>query len=297
MLQSTNRQLFQLGLFCSEPEKKNKIVNVSSVKQLSPFRYPGGKTWLVPVVRKWLQNRPEKPAELIEVFTGGGIIGLTAAHEQLAAHVTMIEIDPDVAAVWHTMLSNDAEWLARKILDFDLSLPNAQKAIEKTATDTKERAFQTILRNRTLHGGILAAGSGFLKHGENGKGITSRWYPETLSKRIRYIATFRDRITFIEGDGLQILKQNAERPDVAYFIDPPYTAPGKCAGKRLYRFYELDHDSLFDIACFVRGDFMMTYDNAESVRVMAEKRGFHVSTVPMKGTHHNEVFELLITPA
>jgi DNA adenine methylase len=30
----------------------NKIVNVASVPQRSPFRYPGGKTWLVPIVRQ-----------------------------------------------------------------------------------------------------------------------------------------------------------------------------------------------------------------------------------------------------
>ena len=29
-------------------------VNVASVPQRSPFRYPGGKTWLVPYVRSWL---------------------------------------------------------------------------------------------------------------------------------------------------------------------------------------------------------------------------------------------------
>lgn len=32
----------------------DKPVNVASVPQRSPFRYPGGKTWLVPYVRDWL---------------------------------------------------------------------------------------------------------------------------------------------------------------------------------------------------------------------------------------------------
>ena len=32
--------------------KKNSIVNVASVPQRSPFRYPGGKTWLIPIARK-----------------------------------------------------------------------------------------------------------------------------------------------------------------------------------------------------------------------------------------------------
>ena len=296
MLQRTEAELRQTFLFDLQPTKAKKIVNVASVKQLSPFRYPGGKTWLVPTVREWLKGRQQKPSDFIEVFAGGGIIGLTVAHERLAGHVTMIELDPEIAAVWNTILSDDAEWLAKKILAFELSRANAIKAIEKPATTTREKAFQTILKNRTFHGGILAAGSGFLKNGENGKGIASRWYPETLAKRIRYITTFRERITFIEGDGLQYMRETAHRPDVTYFIDPPYTAPGKRAGSRLYTFFEIDHEQLFDIATTVRGDFMMTYDDAESVRNMAERRGLHVATVPMKGTHHNEVEELLITP-
>ena len=48
------------------------IVNVASVPQRSPFRYPGGKTWLIPQIRAWLGSLPERPAEFIEPFSGGG---------------------------------------------------------------------------------------------------------------------------------------------------------------------------------------------------------------------------------
>jgi DNA adenine methylase len=41
---------------------------------------------------------------------------------------------------------------------------------------------------------------------------------------------------------------------------------------------------------------MMTYDDAESVREMAESRAFKIKKVPMKNTHHAEMYELLITP-
>lgn len=41
---------------------KKAPTNVAQVRQLSPFRYPGGKTWLVPEVRKWLTAfRPSPP--------------------------------------------------------------------------------------------------------------------------------------------------------------------------------------------------------------------------------------------
>ncbi len=58
---------------------------------------------------------------------------------------------------------------------------------------------------------------------------------------------------------------------------------------------EINHEHLFDMMYRVRGMFMMTYDNSPEVVSMARKRGFHIERVPMKNTHHTEVFELLIT--
>lgn len=58
-----------------------KPVNVASVPQRSPFRYPGGKTWFVPTFRRWMQSLDYKPELLIEPFGGGGIISLTALFE------------------------------------------------------------------------------------------------------------------------------------------------------------------------------------------------------------------------
>src|SRR5438309_2220482 len=51
-----------------------KPVNVSSVPHRSPFRYPGGKTWLVPYIRDWLRSKQHPPAHLIEPFAGGAVV-------------------------------------------------------------------------------------------------------------------------------------------------------------------------------------------------------------------------------
>lgn len=288
----------QTHLFCDDPPTvtQPEIVNVASVSQRSPFRYPGGKTWLVPEVLRWLKGKRSRPSEFVELFAGGGIVGLTVAIEQLAKHVVMVELDPDVAAVWKTILSDDAEWLAKKILSFEITLANALRALSVSPKSTRHRAFQTILRNRVNHGGILAPGSGVLKYGENGKGVASRWYPQTLAKRIRCIYNVRDRIQFIEGDAFKVLAEFSQREDVAYFIDPPYTAPGKRAGRRLYAFNEVDHELLFAKLSDVRGDFMLTYDDAESIRQMAARHKFKINEVPMKSTHHAKMVELLICP-
>ena len=270
------------------------MVNVASVPHRSPFRYPGGKTWLVPRIRQWLRSQPKTPTLLVEPFAGGGTVALTAACEGMAERVLMVERDPDVASVWHTILSADNSWLQNKILGFALTAESVAHALEDPATSTRDRAFQTILRNRVNHGGILAPGSGRLKVGENGKGVASRWYPQTLASRIQTLATVSERITFIEGDGLSVMDEYRDRLDAVFFIDPPYTAEGKRAGARLYTFSELDHDDLFRRTSRLQGDFLMTYDNADSVKELALKYGLSTLVIPMKNTHHARMSELLI---
>ena len=110
----------QLSLFSDR--YLDQIVNVASVPQRSPFRYPGGKTWLVPRIRQWLRSLHQQPSEFIEPFAGGGIVSLTVAFEQLAERVLMVELDDQVAAVWQTILTSDGEWLANEIAAFELSL-------------------------------------------------------------------------------------------------------------------------------------------------------------------------------
>jgi DNA adenine methylase len=266
-------------------------VNVASVPQRSPFRYPGGKTWLVPRIRRWLRSRPTK---FIEPFAGGGIISLTVAAENLADQVVMVEIDEQVAAVWKVILEGDAEWFAKRIVTFELTPQSLSEVLSSKPRSLREKAFQTILKNRTFHGGILAPGSAPLKYGENGRGISSRWYAETLKRRILDIVPIRNRIRFIEGDGIEIMKQYAHDPNAAFFIDPPYTAGGKRAGRRLYSHSELDHEKLFKVTSKVAGDFLMTYDDAADVRELANKYSFDMELIAMKNTHHAEMTELLI---
>jgi DNA adenine methylase len=277
-----------------ENDEKEKIVNVASVPQRSPFRYPGGKTWFVPMFRRWMRNFTIPPHILIEPFAGGGIISLTAAFEKLVDNVVLVELDDQVAAVWETMLGNDADWLARRIISFELSPESAKKEFSKKPSSRRESAFQTVVKNRIAHGGILAEGAGVIKTGENGKGILSRWYPQTIAKRIANISLVAERIRFIHGDAFDVIMQFKDDDRAAFFIDPPYTVGGKSAGSRLYTHSEVDHERLFAACDKLRGDFLLTYDNADEVRNLAHRHGFDTKPIAMKNTHHAEMTELLI---
>lgn len=273
------------------PTEPIKPYNVSCVPQLSPFRYPGGKTWFVPYVRLWLQSIKSKPQLLIEPFAGGAIVGLTAAAENLVERVILVEKDERVAAVWKTILNGSGAWLANRIVDFEFT-PEAVKAELTKATETRqERAFQTLLRNRVSRGGLLAPGSGLLNKGEGEKGLGSRWYPLTLQRRILQIVEAKDRIECRKTDGVSVIRQHANQDDVAFFIDPPYTA---AARNRFYTHAEIDHASLFKLVSRLKGPFLLMYDSSEKVLELAEKHKLQIRFILMKNTHNLEMQELLI---
>ena len=268
--------------------------NVASVPQRSPLRYPGGKTWLVPHIRAWLATGPRPPV-LFEPFCGGGIVSLTAAAENLADRCVLAELDRDVAAFWHAALNHTDE-LCNKIDGFHATLPHVATVGRSTPTDLVEQGFRTLVLNRTRRSGILARGASFIRTGENGKGVASRWYPETLVRRLRDIATWADRMVFCETDGLKMLESMAQIDGSAIFVDPPYTAGGKRAGRRLYAHHEIDHELLFSILADTNVDFLMTYDMSDEIVALVRHHDFVVVRVAMKNSHHARLDELIVTP-
>lgn len=268
-------------------------VNVASVPQRSPLRYPGGKTWLVPHIRAWLSRR-STPSVVFEPFCGGGIVSLTAVMEGLARSAVLTELDRDVAAFWHSVLCH-AEELCDRVLHFNATRENVEKLAASDPANLLDRGFRTLVLNRTKRSGILAPGASFTRTGENGKGLTSRWYPKTIVKRLRHIDACADRIVFCEGDGMKLLKSMALIEDAVIFVDPPYTAGGKRAGRRLYAHHQLDHARLFEMLSNSNVDFLMTYDMAPSIVALVRKHQFAAVRVAMKNSHHALIRELVIT--
>ena len=271
-------------------------VNVATVPQRSPLRYPGGKTWLIPHIRTWLNSRTEPSPLLIEPFAGGGIVSLTAVMEDLADRALMVELDADVAAFWETALS-EATDLIERVKSFDPTRDRIHALTRSTPTSTVERGFRTLVLNRVRRGGILAPGASLSRTGENGKGLRSRWYPETIANRLEAIRNHAHRIDFKADDGMSVLREfdSATLRGAALFIDPPYTAAGKRAGSRLYAHHALDHPALFDFLAGCDADFLMTYDCNQETIDLARRHGFYAVQVLMKNTHHARVAELVIT--
>lgn len=266
------------------------ITNVASVPHRSPFRYPGGKTWLLPMARLWMRSVAHGRKTLIEPFAGGATISLGGLMEGFFNRIALNEIDPDVAVVWSCIAGGDGLRLARAIREFQFTSDSVQEVISGCPSDAVGQAFRTIVRNRASRGGIMAPGAGLIRNGENGKGLASRWYPETLAKRLEALHGVRAQIEVSSIDGVSLIENLKAGGSGALFIDPPYTR----AGRRLYTHHHLNHRELFAAVAKARYPFLATYDQSEEIAELAREYGFETRLIPMKSAHHCKKFELII---
>ena len=265
-----------------------QLPNVATVPQYSPFRYPGGKSRWYPFVKHWMLA--VQPETFVEPFAGGAHAGLAVGIEGLSEEVVVVEIDDNVAAVWKTILNGDVEWLRDQIESFEMSRENAEEMLDLKDRSPRDRAFAMIVHNRVSRGGITAPGAGWLKKGEKGKGLSSRWYPDTLVDRIGEIAEAKDRIRFVHGDGMGVAKRYVHNENAAFFIDPPYPK----AGDRLYEHSDVDHEAIFEFAASTSGRVLLTYDDSDEIEELVEQFGMQSEELIVSTTHHTEKKELLI---
>ncbi len=264
-------------------------------KALSPLRYPGGKSWLIPNVEKWLTAiKATRRHRLVEPFAGGANVGLAMLARGKVGALTIVELDKRIAAFWKLVL-RDPEWLIRAIRNFTPTRKNLAERLGRNARRFRELGFQTLLKNRTSRGGVIAPRAGILKHGERKRGPFSRWYPDTLIKRVKRISELEDKIKLVHGDGLRILRERKKRTNDVYFVDPPYSFSSNGAGRRLYSHYEVPHEDLIKAVKKLRGPFLMTYDNDAAIHALAKKHKLSTSKIQMRSSHHANKKELLIS--
>ncbi len=246
----------------------------------------------------WLGSLPVRPRYFVEPFAGGGSVTLNVAAAGLVERATMVEIDPDVAAVWTVALEgpeSDLDDLCARIRRFEVGREAVVEALATKPDGTVGRAFRTILRNRMNRDGNLTGGAGLQRGGEAGRGLASRWYPTTLVRRLRAVRSLAGRVRFVHGDAFVEMARHAGDPSAAFFVDPPYTVGGAKVGARLYPHSDVDHPALFALAASVRGAAMLTYDDVPEAEALALSHGMAVERVPMRGTQRKVKFELVLT--
>lgn len=197
-------------------------------KQLSPLRYPGGKSKLIDYLATFI--RKEKAKTLISPFLGGGSVELALLEAGTVQKLLINDLDYGLYSLWWTMLHMPDDLITR-IEEFNptqKAFYDAQSLIKSDYLhlNNLDAAWITLLVNRLAYSGIAKANSMGGKQGSV-HDLTVRWNPKTLIKRIREIHKLADRIEVFCEDAVEFIEAYFWDDSATLFIDPPYFVKGK----------------------------------------------------------------------
>ena len=241
---------------------------------LSPFRFPGGKTKITPLVSKTivLNFNQDKPI-YIEPFAGGFGVGLNLLKQNQIKEAIINELNPGLYSVWKYILQ-DPITLINKIKKTDVTIDewHRQRKIHQDNKDqiNLDNAFSTWFLNRTNVSGIITGGviGGLQQRGKYK--VDCRFNKLKLIQKIEWINSQKDRIKLFNVDGSELIKQlpaNNSGQKIFMLIDPPYYKEGKT----LYENYfdRKDHIRLRDALLNLNQDdwikWIETYDINQNV--------------------------------
>lgn len=275
-----------------------KPICTQAVKQRSPLSYAGGKSWFVPYIHKWLKGKDPGKITFVEPFAGAAHCSIAVATEDWARKVVFSELDDRVAAVWTVTLGWNCHQLVNRLSEYVIESRDAVVELIKSPALTQvELAFRTILETKVRYGaGLADRGYAIRKTGKGrGKKFDYCWNPKVAKARIESINKRSWKIEFVHGCALETVERFSSDPNAAFFVDPPYTTHKAGAGWQLYRCAKVDHERLFSLLAKAKGDFLMTYDDHESVIDLCERNGFQFMLLPMWNQKAKRMNELLIS--
>lgn len=203
----------------------------------SPFRYPGGKSFLADYIRSKIEQS-DGYTEYAEPYAGGAGAGIKLLGDRVITRLRINDADTRVHAAWSAMLyENDRFLEALSSCRLDISTWREQAEIvnePSKASSNFDLGFATFFLNRTNRSGIILGAGPIGGYAQSGNWtVGARFYRNTLIERVRWVGLNASKISLTNMDGLTFLRRAAKRvysSRTLFFIDPPYVG----AGSRLY---------------------------------------------------------------
>lgn len=270
---------------------------------ITPFRYPGSKNKILPVIGQHLYPLVEKKSFYFDGFVGGGSVLLDIATKFPDKKLIANDLDFGVSQFWNLM-GNSFEWeisqlknmlACKPTVDMYYHLRNLKEAPIYSRIDA---AFRALFFNRTSFSGDMRRGASPIggRHQKSKYTVDCRYNADKLIDKIERIhELLRGRLVVESRDILAT--DHIENDDMAAYLDPPYFV----AGKMLYEqgMKTEDHRKLAD-KLKGRTNWVLSYDNAPQITALYDWAEIQPVDVKycIKGekTSWDETKEILILP-
>ena len=192
---------------------------------LSPLRYPGGKTQVYEFVRELIELNGS--LTYIEPYMGGMGIALKLLLNNNVQKIMVNDYDKAIYAFWYSVL-NYTDYLINLIETTPITIEEwkKQRIIQQNkdvSEDLLELGFSTLFLNRTNRSGIIKAGViGGLQQNSDYK-LDCRFNKDKIIEKIKLIASMKSRIKLYNMDAEKFIRLNITKTKDSFtFFDPPY---------------------------------------------------------------------------
>lgn len=275
------------------------------MKNISPLRYPGGKSQIYDYVRELVVAN--NSTTYIEPYMGGMGIALKLLFNNDVEKIMVNDFDKAIYAFWYSVL-NYTEQLIKKIETTPVTIEEwkIQRDIQNNkdnCEDLLSLGFSTLFLNRTNRSGIIKAGViGGLKQDGDYK-LDCRFNREKIIEKITLIASLKKRIKLYNMDAEKFIRLNISRTKNSFtFFDPPYYKKGPGLYTNFY-----NHENHLSLAQSIKKymsnkNWILTYDVSDEIFKMYsnlrnEKYYLNYSvTKPSKGIEYIFYSKQLIIP-
>lgn len=236
----------------------------------SPLRYPGGKSKLAPLMRKFIEKTDKKI--YIEPFAGGAAVALELLETEAVGRIVLNDSDIRIYAFWKAVLE-DTDRFVEAIRNVPLTMAEWQKqhdiCMRPDGYSLFDIGFSAFYMNRTNRSGILKGG---VIGGKNQTGrylMDARFHREHLIRRVKNAAEKKDCIDLYNEDVRDFIDDALPKyADQAFvYFDPSYVAKGSSLYMNALDIR--DHEEIAQKICRLKTDsWVVTYDNEQIVRDM-----------------------------
>jgi DNA adenine methylase len=229
---------------------------------LTPFRYPGAKNKLLPILMEHLDPLLKDSNNFCDAFVGGGSVALEVAVRYPKINLYLNDKDYWIYCFWSIVAGEDDSKLRELLvlLDNRPTLDLFYKLRIENPLNDIECAYRAIFFNRTTFSGILNSGPIGGKEQKSKWKVDCRYNATKLKHKITKINLLLRGRTIV--DNLDINDYLIDK-DMPIYCDPPYVK----AGKDLYKEYmsEEDHKKLGAIL-LNKKKWVLSYDDSDLIR-------------------------------
>lgn len=232
---------------------------------LTPYRYPGAKNRLLPVLRSYIDPLIVNQNQFCDAFVGGGSVLLNMAEAFTSIQLYGNDKDYGVSSFWKIVSDSDTSKM-EKLLELMAQHPTLELFYklreDKSSTDDVTAAYKSIFFNRTTFSGIHYSGPIGGKEQKSKYTVDCRYnFKKLKTKLLSCNKLLRGRTQIDNCDIYNYYILN--NTNCPIYLDPPYYMKGDSL--YMVKMSAEEHKNL-SILLNKRINWVLSYDDCTEIK-------------------------------